>query len=160
MDFQEQSLISVDDLILNTFITSFKNRYTKNLVNFFDATHIDEIGLELNNYLKQIIYEYMIKYKEFILPNLQHKIEHGYKSWTFYYTYFRNNPYYDRTLFHKGDFREKWMEIIPDYQGPCHSCILLINLMIKYQLLPSFLKFKITSYENKGYFRAEFWLDI
>ena len=52
------------------------------------------------------------------------------------------------------------MEIIPDYQGPLHSCILLMNLMIQYQLLPSFLKFKITSFENKGYFRAEFWLDI
>lgn len=160
MDFQDQSHILVDDLILNTFITSFKNKYTKNPVNFFDATYIDEIGLELNNYLKQIIYEYMIKYKEFILPNLQLKIEHGYKSWTFYYTEFRNNPYYNKTLFHKGDFREKWMEIIPDYQGPLHSCILLMNLMIQYQLLPSFLKFKITSFENKGYFRAEFWLDI
>lgn len=160
MNFQEQSLISVDDLILNTFITSFKNRYTKNPVNFFDATSIDEIGLELNNYLKQIIYEYMIKYKEFILSNLQYRIENGYISWTFYYTDFRNNPYYDKTLFHKGDFREKWMEIIPDYQGPCHSCELLMKLMIQYQLLPSFLKFKITSFENKGYFRAEFWLEF
>lgn len=158
MNFQDQALISVDELIFDTFVTSFKNRYTKTPVNFFDATSIDEIGLELNNYLKQIIYEYMIKYKEFILSNLQYRIENGYISWTFYYTDFRNNPYYDKNLFHKGDFREKWMEIIPDYQGPCHSCELLMNLMIQYQILPSFLKFKIISIKNRGYFIAEFWL--
>lgn len=96
-----------------------------------------------------------VKYSSFIMTHILDNAKKGIKSWTFNYDDFKEDYTFDKTIFHKEDFRN-WNHDYVFFKSPKDCCEILIYEMIQRKELPKFLSTKVTSIAGKGYFMIEF----